>query len=96
MSQEDRARVCVYLDGQVQGVGFRYHALRIAQDLGLGGYVMNLKNGGVKAEAEGDRKVLQKFVSRIKMGPRSAYVSNAEVSWSEYTHEFKDFEVRYF
>ena len=34
-----------YVSGVVQGVGFRYFALRAAQRLGLAGYVRNLRDG---------------------------------------------------
>jgi acylphosphatase len=96
MSKADKARVCIYVGGEVQGVGFRYYALRVAEELGLKGYVMNLHDGRVVAEAEGDREALGKFVSRMKVGPRSAHVTDHEVAWGQYTGEFRSFEVRYF
>jgi len=96
MSKADKARVCIYVDGQVQGVGFRYYVLRVAEELGLKGYVMNLHDGRVVAEAEGDSESLGKFASRMKAGPRSAHVTNHDVTWGQYTGEFGSFEVRYF
>ena len=42
-----------YFSGRVQGVGFRFQACRIAQGLGLTGYVQNLWDGRVELEAQG-------------------------------------------
>ena len=42
------------IEGQVQGVGFRYRARYAAQSLGLTGWVENEDDGSVTLEVQGD------------------------------------------
>ena len=51
--------------GEVQGVGFRYHAVTIADYLGLTGYVRNNPDGSVTAEVQGTKRDLVDFVDKI-------------------------------
>ena len=55
--------------GQVQAVGFRYWARRIAGDLKLTGWVENLDDGRVEAEVQGETPELRQFVLRLKAKP---------------------------
>ena len=41
-------RVKILYEGRVQGVGFRYTCMALAQELGLTGYVKNLEDGDVE------------------------------------------------
>lgn len=70
----------ITIKGRVQGVGYRYFALRTAQSLGLKGYVKNNPDGSVFIEAEGDENILKKFVSHCKTGPGWAYVDQVNVA----------------
>ena len=47
-------RVQARVSGRVQGVGFRYYADHVAEQLGLAGTVRNTADGGIEAVAEGD------------------------------------------
>jgi acylphosphatase len=89
-----RARVHIVVEGLVQGVGFRYFAARRAEGLGLTGYTRNLYDGSVEVEAEGDRSLLGEYVVQLKVGPRSARVTNLRLEWKEPSHEEKSFEIR--
>ncbi len=65
--------------GIVQGVGFRYHTLRMAQQLNIRGFVRNEKNGSVYIEAEGEKQNLDEFIKWCKEGPGYASVTNVEI-----------------
>ncbi len=56
-----RSAAEIIITGRVQGVGYRNYAQRRAHRLGLDGYVMNLKDGRVRARAEGPRQVIEEF-----------------------------------
>jgi len=70
-----RARVT----GRVQGVGFRYSAVREALRLGLRGWVRNAGDGSVEVEAEGASPALEDFLAWLRRGPPGAYVVDVEV-----------------
>jgi acylphosphatase len=51
--------------GRVQGVGFRYTALRIARGFSIAGYVRNLRDGRVELVAEGEAAEVSAFVTAV-------------------------------
>lgn len=57
------------ISGRVQGVGFRAFAQRAAQEIGLTGWVRNLANGDVEAQANGSMEQLDEFDARLRTGP---------------------------
>ena len=87
-----RLQATVY--GRVQGVGFRYFTLSIANELGLFGWVRNMPDGSVQLVAEGPKEQLNKFVSRLRIGPHSGHVDDFRHSWQAYRAEFDRFEIR--
>lgn len=88
-------RVHIIVEGLVQGVGFRWFVLRKAESMGLRGWVRNLYNGNVEIEAEGERGLLEMLISDVKVGPRSAQVTNLRIDWREPApDEFSNFSVR--
>ncbi|MGO9063023.1 MAG: acylphosphatase [Candidatus Binataceae bacterium] len=90
----DKAQVRMVVSGRVQGVGFRYAAIREAQGLGLTGWVRNLPGGRVEILAEGWRKNLGMLVAWAHQGPAAAQVGAVEVEWSDYEGKLQGFEVR--
>jgi acylphosphatase len=64
--------------GQVQGVGYRYFALREAQILGISGFAKNLPDGRVEVVAEGADEALSAFEARLREGPGFASVAGVE------------------
>ena len=78
MSGEIRT-VRVRIEGQVQGVGYRYWAERAAGELGLSGWVRNLRDGSVEALLSGDRASVDIMIERCRQGPRSAVVTSVSV-----------------
>jgi acylphosphatase len=56
----------VYYTGNVQGVGFRDTAVRIARDYPVTGWVKNLADGRVQLLAEGPADALDDFLKAIR------------------------------
>jgi acylphosphatase len=69
-------RYCV--SGRVQGVGYRYFALREAEALGIAGFARNLPDGKVEVVAEGADEALARFADRLRQGPPFATVTSVE------------------
>lgn len=77
--KSERAKVIVR--GAVQGVGFRPFVYRLATGLHLKGWVSN-SSQGVFIEAEGARKALDQFLSRLQHEkPPRAFIQSLEFSW---------------
>jgi acylphosphatase len=89
----DEAAVHLLVSGYVQGVGFRFYVERVAHALGLVGYVRNLPNGKVEAEAEGPKARLEEFVEHVRKGPRAARVSDVETTWKPPSGTFDSFSL---
>ena len=66
--------------GEVQGVGFRYHATAQARHLGLVGYCRNRPDGSVELEIEGREASVSRMLRWLETGPRYAVVTALEVS----------------
>ena len=92
----DLASVRVIVFGYVQGVFFRDFASRRARELGLTGYVRNLRDiEAVEVNAEGERKQLEQLIGYLEVGPPTARVIKAVTNWSEYTGSYSGFKIRY-
>ena len=63
-----RKAVSITLYGHVQQVGFRYFVYRLAEELGVSGFVRNEPNTGVYIEAEAEPHTLDVFVEHCKKG----------------------------
>ncbi len=91
---QEIARLHAFIDGSVQGVGFRMYVLQHAQALGLAGWVRNTYDGKVEVLAEGTFAQLERLVDKLRLGPRSAFVTEVKKEWLTPTGEFLDFSVR--
>jgi hydrogenase maturation protein HypF len=60
----ERRRVRARVEGTVQGVGFRPHAYRLANELGCSGWVLNDERG-VLLEVEGEPRSVDAFLARL-------------------------------
>ena len=80
--------------GRVQGVGFRYHVLREARRLGLGGWVATEHDGSVRTVAEGPVDALDRIEALLRAGPPGALVDQVSVVRMPATGRFDGFEVR--
>jgi acylphosphatase len=69
----------ITIKGGVQGVGFRWNALREANLRGIRGYVKNLSDGSVYIEAEGRKELLDDFLAWCRKGPRMSSVKSVDV-----------------
>ena len=85
--------VHLVIRGRVQGVGFRFFAVREARRLHLSGVVRNLADGAVEVEAEGDRPSLERLLKALRVGPHAARVASVDERWSEGPARHRGFEI---
>ena len=62
--------------GRVQGVGFRYSAVREAGRLRINGWVKNSGDGNVEVWAEGSPEKLDLFLDWLHRGPQFSRVDS--------------------
>jgi hydrogenase maturation protein HypF len=76
-------RVRLELRGAVQGVGFRPFIYRVAQELGLRGWVLNDARG-LLIEAEGPESALKELAERVgRDRPPRAVIESVQEEWLE-------------
>ena len=68
MGEHGLRRIVVRYEGEVQGVGFRGTSKRLANELGLTGWVRNEPDGSVSMELQGNEEQVAAFFGRL---PRS-------------------------
>ena len=73
----------VVVRGYVQGVSFRYAAVRAAEARGVAGWVRNRGDGAVEAVFEGEDDAVEAMVGWCEHGPRGAEVDDIEVAAEE-------------
>jgi acylphosphatase len=89
------ASVRLIISGLVQGVGYRWFVTRKAEEYNLEGYAKNLYNGDVEVEVEGDRFMIIDFIKELKIGPRSAHITDMKTKWGKYEDKYKGFEIKF-
>ncbi len=75
----DERTVRVRISGRVQGVGYRDWTERTAGDLGLSGWVRNVRDGSVETLLSGAPAKVGAMIARCRRGPRAAVVSSVAV-----------------
>jgi len=81
------------ISGYVQGVGYRFFAMRAAARHQVYGTVRNLPDGRVEVMAEGDRDAMDQFKSELAAGPTFAEVSGIEETDEQVTGRYRDFRI---
>ena len=88
-------RYHLYVNGIVQGVGFRWYTQRIGNRIGVSGWVKNLPDGRVEIVVEGEDEKVERFLRELKEGYLGRNISEIEKNEEVYKGEFIDFEIRF-
>ncbi|GAB4537829.1 MAG: carbamoyltransferase HypF [Pleurocapsa sp.] len=81
------------IQGIVQGVGFRPFVYQLATELGLTGWVNN-SSAGVSIEVEGDRPILEIFLTRLQQEkPYLSKIQQIQVDWLDVVG-YDDFRIK--
>lgn len=87
-------RLDVVIRGRVQGVGYRFFVLRLANALGLDGWVSNEADGSVRVRAEGRPDALDALLDGLRVGPSGSRVDDVALRWGDATQDLGPFAVR--
>lgn len=77
----DDVRLTAFVEGRVQGVGFRYWARARARALGLSGSATNLPDGRVEVIAEGPRPACEALLDGLRSTDAPGYVRSVTPEW---------------
>jgi acylphosphatase len=88
-------RITVRYEGRVQGVGFRYTAVSLAQELDVTGRVKNEFDGSVSLVAEGSENQMMELLQSIRQSNLGRYITHELVRRSAATGEFTGFSVQH-
>ncbi len=72
-----------FIEGRVQGVGYRAWAEGAARGLKLSGWVRNLDDGRVELLAVGPEDKVRAFLEACERGPRYARVHHVDAEHAE-------------
>ena len=84
----------VRFTGRVQGVGFRFTAIRVAGGYDVTGYVRNCGDGSVECVVEGEAEQIDAFLAELSkhMG---GYIRDITQQTAPAAGRFSSFTVRY-
>ena len=89
-------RYLIIFKGRVQGVGFRYTCMLIANKYNLTGYGQNLDNGDVKVEIQGTKQAFTNFLKDILNSENSFInIEDYAIKKIEVKEKEKNFTIRY-
>ena len=91
----EKARAYLFIEGRVQGVFYRAFIRELAYNLGLNGWVKNLRDGRVEVVFEGEKELIDKAIKECYVGPPGARVTDIDVRWETFIGDQKGFSVRY-
>jgi acylphosphatase len=89
----EQARLSAWVQGRVQGVGYRYWIRGLARDLGLRGSATNLPDGRVAIVAQGPRDACQALLDAMDSAAAPGFVGDVLHFWDEPSGEPNDFRV---
>lgn len=76
-------RLTVWVEGRVQGVGFRWWTRREADALGLSGSATNLADGRVEVIAEGSQDACESLLALLQGDRTPGYVQRVTYEWAD-------------
>jgi acylphosphatase len=88
-----KERIHIKIYGLVQGVFFRIETKKIADKLGLTGWVRNMQDNTVGIVAEGPEEKLLKLKEWCETGPEHSTVEKIETKIKPATNEFEGFKI---
>ena len=83
-----------FYSGRVQGVGFRFTAMYIAQEMNVAGWVKNLSDARVEVVAEAEEDILLEFLSRLEH-KFCRYIQDKDIDWQPASGKFIGFKLEF-
>lgn len=88
-------KICMHclVSGRVQGVSFRHYTRKQANQLGVSGWVRNLRDGKVEVLVCGEAKAVERLCTWLYQGPPLAEVAEVKCQKVSYTQLPEGFDI---
>ena len=83
-----------YVEGRVQGVGFRYFVKNNANQLNVAGYAKNLPDTRVEFVLQGEQAAITSLLQKINRGPSNSSVKSLESQLQDTDEHYRNFSIR--
>tara|TARA_B110000211_G_C13547030_1_gene321929 strand:- start:29 stop:298 length:270 start_codon:yes stop_codon:yes gene_type:complete len=83
-----------YVEGRVQGVGFRYFVKNNANQLNVTGYAKNLPDTRVEFVLQGEQAAITSLLQIINLGPSNSSVKSIESQLQDTDEHYQNFSIR--
>jgi tRNA pseudouridine55 synthase len=90
---DDEIELYFRVSGAVQSVGYRYFALKNAQNWSIKGFVSNIGESSVELVGQGKLTDLERFLDVLKTGPESAKIDKEFSYFRKVNKKYNVFEV---
>ena len=80
----------VLISGRVQGVGFRYYAVSVADKYDVKGFVRNIPGAKVEIICQ-----LRSFMDEVKKGPAFSVITDAVIEEVPENKRYNSFKIKY-
>ncbi len=87
-------RLTAWVEGRVQGVGFRYWVGHKATELHLAGSATNLADGSVEVVAEGSESACRRLLTALASGAGPGHVTQVTQRWGPPAGDLSGFVAR--
>lgn len=85
----------IKVSGMVQRIGYRRFVLENAQELGLKGFVRNEADGSVTVFVQGEERLVEQFLERIREAPQPVVVKDFGVNAANLNPNLKFFSIEF-
>jgi acylphosphatase len=85
----------IKVQGSVHGVGFRWSTRKLAQKIGLVGFVKNIPDKTVLINVVGEKENVQKLINWCRKGTTFSRVDSVEVKEVEKDFNYNDFLIEH-
>jgi len=88
-------KICMHclVSGRVQGVSFRHYTRQQASQLGVSGWVRNLRGGKVEVFVCGEAKAVERLCTWLHQGPALAEVMEVKCQKVAYSQISEGFDI---
>jgi acylphosphatase len=85
----------ILISGRVQGVGFRYFAVSVAEKYDVMGFVRNISGGKVEIVCQGEEDELKSFMDEVRQGPAFSVITDTVTEEVPENKKYSSFEIKY-